>query len=237
MGHIHRRYEEDGWIFNPGAPECWDLGESQAEKGFYHVIWPEESKAAQVRFIPSRRRLAKTITVEVASCQSPEEVYERCIGAAAQLALPAESGAMLRLTLQGSLPFNPLALDLAHIESKVRALTCCLVVEIENNCWAEQVSFSGSEGSQLSREVLERQVLAGLFAQDPHLKGAQSTLVDLALTLKEATASQADDAELARAIEELAQQLVAKEEAGLVAVQQGQAQTAAGIEVEGEKQD
>ncbi len=209
MGHIHRRYEEDNWIYNPGSPECWDLGESQGEKGFYHVVCTTREEPAEVTFVPSQRRPVYTTSVDAGGCQTLEEVYSRCRTKISALNIPSDCRALVRLTLTGALPFNPLAVDTGLIEQEVHDLASCLVAEIQNDCFLDQEGLHGQDtAGSVSREQLERTVLDRLFRQEPGMQKWAEDLVDLALAVKDLTASEPDDHHLAAAIERLAERLV-----------------------------
>ncbi|MBX6395479.1 MAG: exonuclease SbcCD subunit D, partial [Alicyclobacillaceae bacterium] len=81
LGHIHGRYEIDGWIFNPGAPECWDLKEHRLEKGFYLVRVETGSKTFAAEHIPSRRRPVVEVAVDVSGAADPDQVLEKALEA------------------------------------------------------------------------------------------------------------------------------------------------------------
>jgi len=37
LGHVHKAYERDGWLYNPGSTETWGAEESAWERGYYVV--------------------------------------------------------------------------------------------------------------------------------------------------------------------------------------------------------
>jgi len=47
MGHIHKPYEIDNFIFNPGSSEHTSIGESEFEGGFYDVVITNENVNAK----------------------------------------------------------------------------------------------------------------------------------------------------------------------------------------------
>lgn len=56
LGHIHKGYEAEGWIYNPGSPEAFDIQEGrwEDEHGYYLVEIDEEGIDADHRL--SKRR-------------------------------------------------------------------------------------------------------------------------------------------------------------------------------------
>ena len=102
LGHVHERYEVNDLLYNPGAPECWDLGEAHKEKGYYHVIIRNGKK--QVEHIPSIRRPIYHIQVDVSGALTLEQVYGRCLQAVLERHAEGNDRALVRLMLEGQVP-------------------------------------------------------------------------------------------------------------------------------------
>lgn len=210
MGHIHHRYELEDWVFNPGSPESWDVGEGGKEKGFYHVVLAEGEK--KVTFIPSVRRPVYSCAVQVSGCEELEEVYARCDGELAMLPVEKGINPILRIILKGSLPFSPLAIDTRLLEEKARAGLGCLVVEVVNDTvlWGDRETLTDSPAG-VNREELEREVLRQLFVQRGDLNPWVQELVDLSRSVKELIHQEAEDESIASLVGSLAKKIVAEE--------------------------
>jgi DNA repair exonuclease SbcCD nuclease subunit len=104
MGHIHHRYEREDWIYNPGCPECWDVGEGSKEKGFYHVVFEDGEK--KVTYVPSLKRPVHSFAINVSDCEDLEEVYALCDKKLDKLEVDEDSKPIVTLIIKGSTPLD-----------------------------------------------------------------------------------------------------------------------------------
>ncbi len=76
LGHVHARYE-NGFYFNPGAPEVVHINEAmRGEKGYY---WIEtQGKAFRTEFVPTAHR--KVHCVHVSPQDTIERIRDACAG-------------------------------------------------------------------------------------------------------------------------------------------------------------
>ncbi|MDI3328495.1 MAG: exonuclease SbcCD subunit D [Alicyclobacillaceae bacterium] len=258
LGHIHGRYEIGGWIFNPGAPECWDLSEHRAEKGFYLVRVEEGSKVPAAVHIASRRRPVVEVAVDASGAADPDQAVERALEAvrgamanrapatgggggtgAEQLNLfawveevsaaaapgetvgageahPAEGDRcgrpLVRVNLGGTVPFNPVQMDVRRLEERIVGECGALFAEIVNDAVMEgdDPAIPG-EAAELDREELEHRVLHHLIAQAGRYDRWAEELVRLARTVKAQVIAGASEESVAMLIEALARKLVEEE--------------------------
>lgn len=208
MGHVHTRYELDDWVYNPGAPECWDLAEAKGEKGFYHVTITDGHCLAD--FVPSLRRPVLRRTIDIAGCRSADEVYELCRQNLTGSDVGDSCRPLVSLVLAGASYFNPFLVDRDAVEAIVREAVDCLHVEVHNQGLLESDAAVGKAEALSNREHLEQQVLAELFRQEGVSEPASvAKLVDLAGYLKELLQTEFDEEALADAVENTAGLLAA----------------------------
>lgn len=84
LGHIHKRYDASGWIFNPGSPEAHSTSEARDDwqHGYYSVTVEETAKEGngpgglthQVEHNHARRRPFYTVTFDVTPYDSIGEL-------------------------------------------------------------------------------------------------------------------------------------------------------------------
>lgn len=161
LGHIHERYELEDWIYNPGAPESWDLGEGGKEKGYYHVAVTSAGKV--VEHLPSSPRPIYNLQVDVSSLASPGEVPQLCLDTLQEQWNPAfEGAAMVRLVLGGEVPFNPLAIVQTELTEELQRSFPLIYVEVLNRATLQGQRSPGFTG-QFNREQIEGLVLQDLI--------------------------------------------------------------------------
>jgi DNA repair exonuclease SbcCD nuclease subunit len=199
LGHLHRRYELDGWVFNPGAPECVDVDEALHEKGFYHVIGDE--KGFQARFIPSRRRDIYLDEINVTEASDPSSTVEMILNSIDWERLFSMDRPIVRVVIVGQVGFNAMDIDLDEIRTQILRRHDCLAVEVINNV---NLILRSSQALGLSgREEVEKQVLKELIEESTYTEWADE-LVDAALSLRAMTQSRADPAEIVNYVKRLA---------------------------------
>ncbi|EEG79087.1 metallophosphoesterase family protein [Dethiobacter alkaliphilus] len=209
MGHIHQRYELDHWIYNPGSPECWDVGEGAKEKGFYHVVFADGQK--NVTFVPSLKRPVHSLAVNVSGCEELDEVYALCDEEVDKLDIKEDSRPIVQLIIKGYTPFNPLAIDTKLLEEKIANTLDCLIVEVVNNAVMKGSHHATSDGPEMNRDDLEREVLRGLFMEKGNLSPWVDELVDLSRNVKELILKEADEQSVSALVESLAEKIVAED--------------------------
>lgn len=80
LGHIHKPFEREGWIYNPGSPETCSIDETAwPERGYYLVevdTMPEAGTPKHLaQLVANPRRPFLRLSLGVESYQSPEALY------------------------------------------------------------------------------------------------------------------------------------------------------------------
>ncbi len=167
LGHMHKPFERDGWLFNPGSLETCAMEERQWERGMYDVtLQPGGSFAA--RHIHASPRPFFREMFAVTRHESPAELLR-----ALRERLRAKKVAwhrdgrkpVVELFLEGTLPFDRSALDLEELRAAVQEEADPLVARVNASAMSVRgVQLRGAE--QLSAEELERAVLHEIAASD-----------------------------------------------------------------------
>lgn len=176
LGHIHERYELEDWIYNPGAPESWDLGEGGKEKGHYQVTVSSTGKT--VAYVPSRPRPIYNVIVDLDDTVSYEEIPRRVLDYVRKSWDQQQEPGMVRVTLTGQVNFNPLSIMEGEIVQELGRALPLVHGEIVNQVRPKGQGNEDLSG-QLSREQIEKVVLESLletrfgtqFPQGDHFYG------------------------------------------------------------------
>ncbi|MCS7260814.1 MAG: exonuclease SbcCD subunit D [Anaerolineae bacterium] len=185
LGHIHKPYERENWMFNPGSPEtCSSEEVAWPERGFYLV---EVDTAAQpihrARRIQNPRRPFVQVPINVELFQELQELY---------VSIPAKLGEHIRgpdaaqpvveVVLEGIWPFASERVDVERIRSIVAQQVEPLVVRVTNRTVAR--GTSDPDGDNLSHAELERRVFQHLFEQDVRYAFHAAQWAQLAIEIK-----------------------------------------------------
>jgi len=165
LGHIHKPYEQDDWIYNPGSLENNSVDEVQWEDRGYYVVEidtsPPARHSAQLRRSTRRPYLRHRFSVDP---------YERPDTLLAALALdleripPAGDQPVFELRLTGILNFGRQDLDLAQVqqlaETTVKPLLCHVQDQTRSN------AFEIRTDEQMSRQEMEQHILTEILERD-----------------------------------------------------------------------
>jgi exonuclease SbcD len=183
LGHVHKPYNFDGWMYNPGSTETCGAEEAQWDRGYYYVqvdtetperiIDPEsKERVHHAEHIKSKRRPFVRHDLRVDGLTDPEELYARledyCRREGAPVQNPEEQPVVL-LQLVGTLGFDAGALDQPRMEEMVRTHFQALFVRIDNNTNDQDYAPDDGELDGRDRSLwheLERRIFEELVARD-----------------------------------------------------------------------
>lgn len=186
LGHIHKPYEIDNWIFNPGSPETNSLTETDwPDRGYYLVNVDTEAKPKHSAILHANtRRPFERLLFKVDRCETPDVLLDQCRGYVERRSRQFKgSGPVVELRLIGVLPFDRGALALEPFKQMVEEIYRPLLCFVRNDTQAAE--FAVGDESQLSRPALERQIIAGLLERDNRFRGRSSEWTDLTLAIKQ----------------------------------------------------
>jgi DNA repair exonuclease SbcCD nuclease subunit len=186
LGHIHKPYAADGWIYNPGSLETWSVEEAAwPERGYYLVdIRPGENPDHQAELIAPPRRPFHRLRLTVDALTEPNAVYD-----AVRRLIKREDGHIIRdpasvveLTLSGVLPFSRFDLDLDYVEGLLQEAWSPLKVRLQNR--TTPAEFEISVDIEASRPELERAIVQELLERDARFRQAADEWTRVALEVK-----------------------------------------------------
>lgn len=163
LGHIHERYELDGWVYNPGSLECWDLGEAGKDKGFYYVKC--QGKSFEVEHLPSLHREVIKLDIDLTGTSNLESAYQECVQAAGAVLPEQADPVLVQVTLKGKVGFDPYALDSGRIAQLVSERLSVLHVEVVQKL-GEQEQMVPEGGLDVEFAALEGLVLNELVESE-----------------------------------------------------------------------
>lgn len=156
-GHIHRQYEVEGWIYNPGAPECVKMEEGiKGEKGYYLTeIGPD---GLSTKFIPYPHRRVIQRRIDISAAQAVEQAQNTILAQQS----PEDKEACMMLTVTGTCIFDPVELDIASMERTIQQEWECYSVKIQ---LLAQKRDQGGDIIPLSQEDIQQRVVEQLLEE------------------------------------------------------------------------
>lgn len=228
LGHVHKPYELDDWIYNPGSTETWSAEESAWERGYYVVdvaTGSDQTGAANgahplkhtARHLINQRRPFYRFQFSVEGLDTPEMLEEHFIRFCQQHARKVgarEPSPVVEISLSGLLSFDAGALDQKRLESILYEHFHPLIGRLHNlthdaGFAAEDEGLDGRDRS--TWYLLERKIFQEMLSRDArYLPSAEQWAKTLA-ELKELALQGEDPEIIALRLREARAQLLSKE--------------------------
>ena len=186
LGHIHKPYELDGWIYNPGSPETCGMDEvAWSKRGYYFVeIDPGRNPGHRAELVAPPRRPFHRLRLEVDGFSEPNALYDgvRALIRRKDDGIQRDPQPVVELTLVGVLPFNRFDLDLAYVEGLLDEAWSPLITRVKNR--ATPSEFDVDVDTEMARPELERRIVQELLERDARFRPAAEAWTKVALDLK-----------------------------------------------------
>jgi exonuclease SbcD len=216
LGHVHKPYEFNDWMYNPGSTETCGAEEAAWEDRGYYVVEIDTDEPERVidphkkaRFhrathLVSNRRPFVRHDLRVDGLNEPEALYAR-LEDYCRRAGPGHQDDSLRPLIQihllGTLQFDAGSLDLAHMEEMVRTYFQPLYVRVDNNTNDQDYIPEGGEIDGRDRSAwheLERRIFEELVSRDNRYLPAKEQWSAVLADLKQMALQKEDPAQVAQ---------------------------------------
>ena len=186
LGHIHKPYTVEDWIYNPGSPETRSMDEvAWPERGCYLVeIEPGSPPGHRAEMIVPPRRPFHRLRLPVDALEEPNAVYDAIDELLRRRGheIARDPAPVVELTLTGVLAFNRFDLDLDHVENIVQEALSPLLVRVRNA--TTPAEFEITVDVEASRPELERSIVRELLERDARYRPAAEDWTRVALDVK-----------------------------------------------------
>ncbi len=170
LGHIHKRYEEGDWIYNPGSTESCNVSEFAEERGAYLVEVDPETGRHTARHIDHRQfekqRPFQRIRFDVSGHATPESVLAALEGELAASKMSHRDRPVVEVTLAGVLGFKRHELELPQVEALVNKHLDPLLVRLRYDAVPAEYAVAPGISVGTDRKQLEREIMRDLVARD-----------------------------------------------------------------------
>ncbi|MBD1842468.1 DNA repair exonuclease [Cyanobacteria bacterium FACHB-63] len=204
LGHIHKSYVEQGWIFNPGSTEANSVEEANYDRGVFLVELSDQGIAAQLKTDYYQRPWVR-LKLKVRGQESTEDIEQGAIAlieaAIRSGELQPEDQPMVELRIEGQVGFDRLELDTRKLQQDLQQLSQALVFLLKYE--ADSVGYASPLAEDASRTQIEQEVFTDLLAAHNHYKNRAPELAKGLIGLKEMQLEERSETELYEFVEEL----------------------------------
>ena len=184
LGHVHKPYEFDGWMYNPGSTETCGAEESAWEdRGYYlveidtgdpeRVIDPDKAaRLHRATHLVSNRRPFVRHELRVDGLTEPNALYARLEDYCQREGHKHQHDSLrplVQVQLIGTLNFDAGSLDVAHMEEIINSYFRPLYVRVDNNTNDQDYIPEGGDIDGRDRSAwheLERRIFEDLVSRD-----------------------------------------------------------------------
>jgi DNA repair protein SbcD/Mre11 len=186
LGHIHKNYTEQGWIFNPGSTEANSIEESTYERGVYLVELSAAGIQAELKRDYYQRAVVR-LKIQAEGSESIEMIEQAAI-AHLQIAInthqlnPA-AAPIVELRIQGRVGFDRLDLDTRKLQKVLQEQSGALIFLLKFE--ADAIAFASPLTDEASRLEVEQEVFTDLLTAHNTYKTKAAQLAQGLIDLKD----------------------------------------------------
>jgi DNA repair exonuclease SbcCD nuclease subunit len=197
LGHIHKHYAVEGWVFNPGSLEANSIEESRYERGAYLVTIDLTGIRAALKQDYYQRSIMQ-LRLTLRGSESLEDVEEGAI-AQVQQAMQSgkfnpESAPIVELRIDGQVGFDRLDLDTRRLQQELQQLSGALILLLKYE--VDAVAYASPLAEDASRIQIEQEVFTDLLAANNLYKQRAKDLAQGLIDLKDLQLEGRSDVEL-----------------------------------------
>lgn len=189
LGHTHKNFEIDGWVYNPGSLEACNIDEYSNIRGAYLVEVKDGKHEARL-MRDYRQRPFTRVRFEVDGKTTPEELHEALFAHLRSQVKPHDPednsslAPVLEVTFAGQLGFKSSLLELNRLREEIKEeFHPFLCIARDITVPVEYAVASGSS-EHYSRTERERRVIESLIARDARFQEHAAEMTELMLEAK-----------------------------------------------------
>lgn len=204
LGHIHKSYAVEGWIFNPGSLEANNIEESGYARGAYLVEFTPNGIHASLKQDYQQRSVVR-LQITTRGEESEDAIVQRAIkaveAAIAQARLIPDEHPIVELRIEGTVGFERLSLDTKALQQTLKTLSKALVLLLKYD--VEEVAFQSPTSDEASREDIEYTAFLDFLAGHRDYKKRADELAHALVDLKQRSLEGEAEDDLYRYVNEL----------------------------------
>jgi len=194
LGHTHKNFEIDGWVYNPGSLEACNVEEYFNRRGAYLVEIGEDGHRAELKREYQQRRIVRQ-SFDVTGQETPEALHQalmsqfgeemagHCPTTVRAVGEP-EGAPVIELTLRGQLGFRSSSLEINRYREEIRDTFEPLLVIVRNQTMPMELAVGLGLTDQTSRSERERMVIEDLLTREVRYRDHAAALAGLILEAK-----------------------------------------------------
>lgn len=189
LGHTHKKFDLDGWAFNPGSLEPTSIDEYREERGAFLVEVDDEENVKTTYINDYVQRPFERLSFDVSGVEDAEAVHNGVMQMIEREALRHEAeddnpAPIIEVSLRGQLGFKNSLLQINRLRDEAREKTGALHVMIRNQSVPVEYAVAAGLDAQAPRTERERRIIEDLIARDNRFKSRAREIAELVIEAK-----------------------------------------------------
>ncbi len=189
LGHTHKNFEIDGWVYNPGSLEACSVDEFVNVRGAYLVELRGGRHQAELKRDYHQRPVIR-LGFDVSRRSTPEELHDALFDQLRRELTPHDPdrtdapSPVVELSLRGHLGFKNALLEINRLRDEIRSEFRPLLALIRNQTVPVEYPVAAGLSEHVSRPERERRVIEDLISRDARFGPQAGPLAGLVLEAK-----------------------------------------------------
>jgi DNA repair exonuclease SbcCD nuclease subunit len=189
LGHTHKKFDLDGWAFNPGSLEPTSIDEYKEERGAFLVEVNDEHQIKATYIDDYVQRPFQRLSFDVSGVEDAEAVHAGVMQMIEREARTHDETSdhlapIIEITLRGQLGFKNSLLQITRLRDEAREKTGALHVMIRNQSVPVEYAVAAGLDAQAPRHERERRIIEDLIARDNRFKSRAHEMAELVIEAK-----------------------------------------------------
>ncbi len=206
LGHIHKNYTVENWIFNPGSVEANSVEESRCQRGVYLVEMSPAGVSAQLKRDYHQRPIVR-LSLTARGQETLEQLWQAAI---AEVETAINTGQLIpdqqpivELRIQGQVGFDRLELNARQLQQALHQLSGALIFLLKYE--VDALEYISPLTQEASIEAIEQEIFADLLAANNQYKQRTAELAPRLSELKALQLEGQPEADLYQFVQQLLQ--------------------------------
>lgn len=186
LGHIHKNYQLEDWIFNPGSIEANSIEEASFTRGVYLVEITKTGIQAELKRDYWQRSVVR-LKVTARGEESVEDIEQQAIEQVQRAVqrgdINPQQQPIVELRIEGHVGFDRLELDTRQLQQQLHELSNALIFLLKFN--ADSMVFVTPLADDTNRSQIEQEVFLDLLTANNLYKKRAMPLAQGLIDLKE----------------------------------------------------
>jgi DNA repair exonuclease SbcCD nuclease subunit len=204
LGHIHKNYAIENWIFNPGSLEANSVEESRYERGVYLIEIERSHIHAELKRDYYQRPIIR-LSVGLQGQETVEEAEREIIATVEQAIasgqLQPTDAPIVEFRIEGRVGFDRADLDIRALQNRLQHITSALILLLKYE--VDAVAYASPLAEDASRVQIEQEVFADLLTAHTAYKKQAPKLAKGLIELKDLQLEGRSEGDLYEFVEQL----------------------------------